>query len=217
MYIEQLDLENFRTFAQIANKPLFFVHPECDFRSPKTPPSPEDDRLPRPRLPNITLLLGDNGSGKTTILRAIAASAFGPAAKDLLRDSTLVRHGENTARIFAKLLLHQQDQAPGERIDSDIELHRRGERLDVQLGSPQFRTILGSCVRVGERRLFCGRLRGHASRRATGHLRFGSPHPIPSGSRLARAKPFRGSVLTNPSWKLAARTEVKGPGTLRPG
>jgi len=143
MYIEQLDLENFRTFAQIAKKPLFFVHPECDFRPPQTPPSPEDDSLPRPRLPNVTLLLGDNGSGKTTILRAIAASAFGPAAKDLLRDSTLVRHGENTGRIFAKLLLHEQDQAPGERIDSDIELHRRGERLDVQLGSPQFEQFWG--------------------------------------------------------------------------
>jgi len=143
MYIEQLDLENFRTFAQIAKKPLFFVHPECDFRPPQTPPSPRDDRLPRPRLPNVTLLLGDNGSGKTTILTAIAASAFGPAAKDLLRDSTLVRHGENTARIFAKLLLHQQDQAPGERIDSDIELHRRGERLDVQLGSLQFEQFWG--------------------------------------------------------------------------
>ena len=143
MYIEQLDLENLRTFAGVAGKPLVFVHPECDFRPLKTPPSPEDERLPMPRLPNVTLLLGDNGSGKTTILRAIAASAFGPAARDLLRDSSLVRHGENTARIFAKLLLHQQDQAQGERIDSDIELNRRGERLDVQLGSLLFEQFWG--------------------------------------------------------------------------
>jgi AAA domain, putative AbiEii toxin, Type IV TA system len=143
MYIEQLDLENLRAFAGVAGKPLVFVHPECDFRPLKTPPSPEDERLPRPRLPNVTLLLGDNGSGKTTILRAIAASAFGPAAKDLLRDSSLVRHGENTARIFAKLVLHQQDQAQGERIDSDIELNRRGERLDVQLGSTLFEQFWG--------------------------------------------------------------------------
>src|SRR5271157_1014135 len=113
MYIEQLDLENFRTFAQLAKKPLFFVHPECDFRPPKTPPSPEDDRLPRPRLPNVTLLLGDNGSGKTTILRAIAASAFGPAAKDLLRDSSVVRHGESAAKVSGTLRLHEQDRAAG--------------------------------------------------------------------------------------------------------
>ena len=138
MYIETLDLDNLRTFAGATRKPLVFVHPECDFRPLKVPPSPKDKRLPTPRLPNVTLLLGDNGSGKSTILRAIAASAFGPAAKDLLRDSTLVRHGEDTARIVAKLLLHQQDKAPGERIDSKIELHRKGERLDVQLGSPQF-------------------------------------------------------------------------------
>jgi hypothetical protein len=137
MYLEQLDIENVRTFAE-ATSPLVFVHPERDFRPAKSPASPQDHRLPAPRLPNVTLLLGDNGSGKTTVLRAIAAAAYGPAAKDLLRDSSLVRHGEDTARIFANLLLHQQDGAPGQRVESDIELHRRGERLDVRLGSLPF-------------------------------------------------------------------------------
>ena len=83
----------------------------------------------------MTLLIGENGSGKTTVLRALAAAAFGPAAKDLLRDSSIVRFGESTARIFANLRLHAQDHAAGEMIESYIELERRGERLDLRTDS----------------------------------------------------------------------------------
>ena len=64
MYIERLDLENIRTFTR--GKPLIFVHPDGDYR---TQHSDRDARLPKPRLPNVNLLLGDNGSGKTTVLR----------------------------------------------------------------------------------------------------------------------------------------------------
>ncbi len=129
MYIHELDIENIRTFAGLARKPLAFVHPDCNFRPPNTPPRPEDGRLPRPRLPNVTLLLGDNGSGKTTILRAIAASAFGPAAKDLVRDASLVRHGENAGRVLGTLRLHEQDRAPCREITSIIHVKRRGSAL----------------------------------------------------------------------------------------
>jgi predicted ATPase len=130
MYIDQLNLKNVRSFT--GGKPLAFIHPNAKFRPPDTPKSRKDDRLPRPRLRNVTLLLGDNGSGKSTMLRAIAASAFGPAAKDLLRDSSLVRSGETKARISARLRLHEQDRAPGQVIDSAIDITRVGERLNVQ-------------------------------------------------------------------------------------
>ena len=136
MYIERLDLENIRTFT--GGKSLVFLHPDGDYRPLNSAKGANDLRLPKPRLPNVTLLLGDNGSGKTTVLRALAAAAFGPAAKDLLRDSSLVRFGETTGRIFANLRLHSQDHAHSERIESDLELQRRGERLDVQVGSPYF-------------------------------------------------------------------------------
>lgn len=142
MYIERLDLENIRTFT--GGEPLVFVHPDGDYRPPRSEKAEHDSRLPKPRLPNVTLLLGDNGSGKTTVLRALAAAAFGPAAKDLLRDSSLVRFGESTGRIFANLRLHAQDRALDERIISDLELQRRGERLDVQIGAPAFEQNWGS-------------------------------------------------------------------------
>lgn len=139
MYVEKLDLENIRTFT--GGKGLTFVHPDLDFRLLLANSPDKQLRLPKPRLPNVTLLLGDNGSGKTTVLRAIAAAAFGPAAKDLLRDSSLIRFGESTGRIFANLRLHEQDHAPGEVIETDLELQRKGERLEIQVGSPQYEQL----------------------------------------------------------------------------
>ncbi len=130
MYIDQITLENARCFA--TGKPLELVHPDRVFRSAGNGDAATDKLLPRPRLPNVTLLIGDNGSGKTTVLRALAAAAFGPAAKDLLRDSSIVRFGESTARIFANLRLHGQDHAAGKVIESYIELERKGERLDLR-------------------------------------------------------------------------------------
>ncbi len=141
MYIDTLRLENVRTFSRgRSSSDIDFVHAEADFRPRGRPAEDGDARLPRPLLPNVNLLLGDNGSGKTSVLRAIAASAFGPAAKDLLRDGTIVRFGETTARIRAELRLHEQDWAAGRHkpngaagqvIPSDLTLERRGERLVV--------------------------------------------------------------------------------------
>lgn len=134
MYIDKIALTNIRTFAN--GKPLAFLHPEYEFRAAKTAASPTDKRLPQPKLRNVNLLLGENGSGKSTVLRTVAAAAFGPAAKDILRDGNWVRFGEREGTILASFRLHKQDEANGVKIEADIGLTRRGERLDVVLGSP---------------------------------------------------------------------------------
>jgi hypothetical protein len=131
MYIDRIEIRNIRTFDNGSNA-LSFVHPDGDFRPSNGGSSPKDNRLPRPRLPNVTLLLGDNGSGKTSVLRVLAAIGFGPAAKDLLRDASLVRFGESVARISGRLRLHEQDRSGIQSIDSETVIQRRGERIDVE-------------------------------------------------------------------------------------
>ncbi|HEY1082699.1 MAG TPA: AAA family ATPase, partial [Prosthecobacter sp.] len=67
MYIDNIQIENFRTFRKSR---ISFVHPDQDFAKLG---------LPKPKLTNINLLLGNNGLGKTTLLKTIALSALGPA------------------------------------------------------------------------------------------------------------------------------------------
>ncbi len=124
MYIEKLELENIRTFKKAT---LDFVHPDRIW-SRKTAANGD----PQPRLPNVNLLLGDNGSGKTTILQTVALSTFGPAANDShLAARTLVRRERTqkkaTNRLLAQLKLHEQDRSSRVEIDSEIHIHRRGE------------------------------------------------------------------------------------------
>lgn len=70
MYIGHLDIAAFRTFRKAS---LDFVHAQQDFAALG---------MPAPRLRNMNLLLGNNGSGKSSVLRAIALAALGPAVVD---------------------------------------------------------------------------------------------------------------------------------------
>src|SRR3954454_13088770 len=79
MYITRVVLDNIRTFS---SSNIVFIHPDMRFRSAGNSETGQGRLLPRPRLPNVNLLLGENASGKTTILQAIALAALGPAARD---------------------------------------------------------------------------------------------------------------------------------------
>lgn len=129
MYIDWIELTNVRSFGNAQR--MDFVHPDSEFRTSKTPAEANGKHLPRPRLRNINLLLGDNGSGKTTVLRAIAATAFGPAAKDILRDSSIVRLGKTEGLLQAGVCLHEQDRSTEKHRTLAVGLDRMGERLDV--------------------------------------------------------------------------------------
>ena len=132
MYIEKLELENIRTFKKAT---LDFIHPDQVWSKQTAATGP-----PKPRLPNVNLLLGDNGSGKTTVLQTVALSTFGPAARDShLTAHTLIRREqawkELRSRFFAQLRLHQQDRSSRGQIDSETHIHRRGELEHLQYAS----------------------------------------------------------------------------------
>ena len=145
MYIESLRLKNVRTFV---DETLTFVHPDADFRPRKRTTENGALHFTRPRLPNVNLLLGDNGSGKSTVLRAIAMAALGPSFEDSrLSTQGLVRrdkphrlrmHGpREDDSFFAGLLLHEQDGTPGKRPFPAFLLTHRGELERVNyVGDP---------------------------------------------------------------------------------
>lgn len=136
MYIESLDLGNIRTFT---DSTIGFIHPDMAFRSPKSNLPENGSPLPSPKLPNVNLLLGDNASGKTTVLQAIALAALGPVARDAqLALRRLVRYSpgggpetkddpRNHAYILAGLYLHREDGVENDRIESMQQVERRGE------------------------------------------------------------------------------------------
>ena len=96
MYIEHLVLSNIRTLEE----PSWI----SSIRDPAFRPGDPDDvgrngLGPRPRLPNVNLLLGDNGSGKSTVLMAIALASLGPAARlSVLQTMGMIRRGRESER-----------------------------------------------------------------------------------------------------------------------
>lgn len=118
MYIESLEVTSFRCFEQA--RVLF------EFDGRHRPGS-------APRLPNVNLILGDNGTGKSAILTAITLSVLGPIIQSSgFRPYLLVRRtGEDSATterppknatmqpgiatVQTKIRLHPQD---GEKVSA---------------------------------------------------------------------------------------------------
>lgn len=100
MYITSIKIENLRCFAQTE---LTFQHPGRETETPL-------------RFPNINLLLGNNGAGKTTVLKAIALAALAPVIQmsGFVPYHLIRRIGNRSdvpvkAILGANLLLQKQD------------------------------------------------------------------------------------------------------------
>ncbi len=134
MYIDSIEIENFRTFRKCK---IDFCHNDRIF---------DEEVFPRPRLPNLNLLLANNGYGKTSMLKAIALAALGPAvaksgiypyrlirresAEDPSRNGKSEKPGgveREPARLKAFFRTHEQDHSPYENIDSQVEVKSEGD------------------------------------------------------------------------------------------
>jgi hypothetical protein len=121
MYIDHIELENFRTFRKTR---IDFCHADQDF---------EKLHMARPALPNLNLLLANNGFGKTSMLKAIALAALGPAvSRSGIYPYKLVRResgqrGLKRAVISAEFSTHEQDSAPFQKIESKVEVIPEGD------------------------------------------------------------------------------------------
>lgn len=138
MYIDSIEIENFRTFKKTS---IDFVHRDRNYTKD----------FPKPILPNVNLLLGNNSLGKTTLLKAIALACLGPAVgrsgiypyrlirseptrsaeRSTRRPSKArarVARGEGLASIQARFLAHPQDRVPGfKSVESHVGLRREGD------------------------------------------------------------------------------------------
>ena len=133
MYINSMCLRNFRVFR---SSDIKFVHPDQRFGAD----------LPEPSLPNINLLLGNNGLGKTTLLKAVALASLGPAVGDSgIYPYQLVRRepsdwdedSPEEALVEAEFTPHEQDRTPDiGRVESRVTVLQRGDLESLRWTHP---------------------------------------------------------------------------------
>jgi predicted ATPase len=120
MYLDWIRFENFRTFRKAE---ITLVHSDQNFAELK---------IPKPKLPNVNLLLANNGLGKSAFLKGVALAALGPAVGDAgIYPYQFVRREPNKAgtaeaTIEAHFSPSKQDQIPRgvERLESHITVRR---------------------------------------------------------------------------------------------
>jgi len=141
MYIDRIHLQDFRSFRKAS---IDFLHPDRPTDVPD---------FPKPKLDNVNLLLGNNGFGKTTLLKAIALACLGPAVaraglypyrlirqepRTKTRSGSTSRPNAREAVIQASFTTHDQDDVPAgvQVLESDIRVRREGDLEELQWAHP---------------------------------------------------------------------------------
>src|SRR5262249_24617528 len=84
-------------------------------------------------LPNMNVLLANNGYGKTSLLKAIALAALGPAVgRSGIYPYSLIRREVDKgplekAVLKANFRTHEQDDCPVDQIESHSEIRAEGD------------------------------------------------------------------------------------------
>ncbi|MBV9930371.1 MAG: AAA family ATPase [Alphaproteobacteria bacterium] len=141
MYVESLRIENLRSFSKAE---IGLLHPALRRRRGDEP---------LPRLRNVNVMLGINGSGKSTILDATALSLLSPLiASSGYRPYSLIRRSARgrieEAAVKVDLALDEQDVWPdgpaAGKATMRVLIVRRGDVEFVQqgdVGAPQFERL----------------------------------------------------------------------------
>ena len=133
MYIEEIKITNLRVFAEAAAR----------FRHPGRISEAGERAL---NHPNVNLILGNNGAGKSSLLKAIALAALGPLAEKfspymLVRREALTvvpkakqSEGKDSAWLQSQFILNWQDESPirrksglGMRMPNSVQIAKNGD------------------------------------------------------------------------------------------
>ena len=136
MYIKNLSVENFKSFKGFNDLKFLYpkitkAHLELDF---------DIDTV---RYDNINVVLGNNSTGKTAFLKAIALSTLGPGVSQLNIDPFMwVRRSRNSDHNVGYLKAffesNQQDHINYARVESEIEVRiDQGSRDTISWIHPQ--------------------------------------------------------------------------------
>jgi hypothetical protein len=116
VYVRQVRIRNLRSFRSV----------DVDLNVPPIPAGKAANTAP---YPNVTLLVGDNGAGKTSVLRATALAALAPIMTSgsgyvpfsLVRQ-VRGRRAEDEALVEADLDLHEQDGVARDGVTSSLRI-----------------------------------------------------------------------------------------------